>query len=106
MPSLPVSPPAAHGTLGQVGIDGHDVHLGIAQEPAGNILPGRPEPNLDDDAQLDPYGGWHQPDKSIFKMSGKLVAARLGEDDRNDRRRINDEAAAPRHGQRGKPVSS
>ncbi len=70
MPSLSVSPPAANRTVGQVGIDRHDVHLGVAQEPVNNILPGRPQPSLDDDAQLDAYGGWHQPDEGFFKMGG------------------------------------
>jgi hypothetical protein len=32
----------AYETVGQVGIDGHDVHPGVAQEPVNNVLPGRP----------------------------------------------------------------
>ena len=106
MPPLSVSPPAAHRTVGQVSIHGHNVHLGIAQEPVDNILPGRPQPGLDDHAQLDAYGRRHQPDEGILKMSAKLFAARLGENDRDGRRRINDKAAAPRLSQRGKPASS
>ena len=85
MPPLSISPPAAHRTVGQVSIHGHNVHLGVAEEPVDNILPGRPQPSLDDDPQLDPYGRRHQPDEGIFKMGGKLVAAGLGEDDRYGR---------------------
>ena len=46
MPPLSISP-AAHRTVGQVSIHGHNVHLGVAEEPVDNILPGRPEPSLD-----------------------------------------------------------
>ena len=41
MPSLAISPPAAHRTGGQVRIDGHDVDLGVTEEPVDNVLPGR-----------------------------------------------------------------
>ena len=106
MPPLSIPPPAAHRTIGQVSIDGHDVHLCVAKEPVDNILPGRSQPSLDDNAQLDAYGGRHQPDEGIFKMGGKLFATRLGEDDRYGRRRIDDKAAACRLCQRGRPASS
>jgi nitroimidazol reductase NimA-like FMN-containing flavoprotein (pyridoxamine 5'-phosphate oxidase superfamily) len=42
MPPLAVSPPAAHRTVGQVRVDGHDVHLRVTKEPIDNVLPGRP----------------------------------------------------------------
>ena len=73
---------------------------------SNNVLPGRPQPGLDDHAQLDATGGWHQPDEGIFKMGGKFFAARLGEDDRYGRRRIDDKAPRHRLCQRGRPVPS
>ncbi len=66
MPPLAISPPAAHRTVGQVRIDGHDVHLCVTKEPVDDVLPGRPQPSLDDDTQLDTYGGWHQPDEGVL----------------------------------------
>ena len=59
MPSLAVSPPPAHRTGRQLLIDGDDVDLRIAEKPVDDILPGRPEAGLDDDAQLNP----------VFKLS-------------------------------------
>ncbi len=90
MPSLSVSPPAAHRTVGQVRIDGNDIHLCVTQEPVGNVLPGRPQPSLDDDTQLDAYGSWHQPDDGILEMGRKLFATRLAQYDRHSSRRIDD----------------
>jgi hypothetical protein len=90
MPPLPISPPAAHRTVGQVRIDGHDIYLCVAKEPVDNVLAGRPQPSLDDDAQLDAYGGRHQPDERILKVNREFFATRLAEDDRYGRRRIDD----------------
>jgi hypothetical protein len=90
MPPLAVSPPAAHRTVGQVRVDGHDVDLCVTQEPVDDVLPGRPKPSLDDDAQLDADGGWHQPGKGVLKVGRKFSAPGLAEDDRHGRRRIDD----------------
>ncbi len=106
MPPLSVSPPAAHRTVGQVSIDGHNVDLRVAKKPVDNVLPGRPQPSLDHHAQLDTYGSRHQPDEGIFQMAGKLFATRLGEDDRYGRGRIDDKALLRRPCHRGKPASS
>ena len=106
MPPLPISPPAAHRTVGQIAIDGHDVHFRVTKEPVDDVLPGGPQPGLDYDAQLDAYGGRHQPDEGILKMGSKFFAARLAEDDRYGRRRIDDKAPRRRLRQRGRPASS
>jgi hypothetical protein len=82
MPPVAVSPPAAHGTLGQVRIDGHNVYLCVAEEPVDEIVPGWPQPSLDGDAQLDAYGGRHQPDEGIFEVRCEFLGTRLAEDDR------------------------
>jgi hypothetical protein len=50
MPSLAVSPPAARRAGGQIHVYGHDVDLRVAKEPVDNVLPGGPQPGLDDDA--------------------------------------------------------
>ena len=60
MTPFAISPPAAHRPSGQVCINGHDVDLRVTEEPVDNVLPGRPEPGLNDDAQLDADGGGHQ----------------------------------------------
>ncbi len=106
MMSFAVSPPAAHRPGGQVCVNGHDVDLRIAEKPIDNILPGGPEPGLDDDAQFDADGGWHQPGESIFQVDRKLIAPPFGEDDRHCRRSVNDKAPVPRLRQRGRPASS
>src|ERR1700733_5358036 len=105
MAALAVSPPAAHRTGGQVRVDGHDVDLRVTKEPVDNVLPGRPQPGFDDDTQLDADGGRHQPGQSILKVNRKLLASRLAEDDRHRSRRIDDQAARRRLGQRGSPAS-
>ena len=104
--SFAVSPPAAHRPGGQVCVNGHDVDLRVTEKPVDNILAGRPEPGLDDDAQLDADNGWHQPGESIFQVDRKLVASRFGEDDRYGRRSVNDKAPPPRLRQRGRPAAS
>jgi hypothetical protein len=106
MASLAISSPAAHRTGSQVCIDGHDVDLRVTKEPVDNVLPGRPQPSLDDDAQLDAYSGRHQPGESSLQANRKLIASRLAEDDRHGCRRIDDKAPARRLGQRGRPASS
>jgi len=106
MPPLAVSPPPAHRTVGQIRIDGHDVDLRVTKESLDNVLPGRPQPGLDDDTQLDSDGGRHQADKGILKAGRKFFATRLGQDDRYGRRRIDDQAPLRRPCQRGRPVSS
>ncbi len=106
MPPLAVSPPATHRTGGQVRINRDDVDLCVTKKPFDNILPGRPQPGLDNDAQLDPGGGWHQPGKGVLKTRRKFFAPRLAEDDRHSRRRIDDQAPPGGFRQRGKPVSS
>jgi hypothetical protein len=104
--SFAVSPPAAHRPGGQVCVNGHDVDLRVTEKSVDNILAGRPEPGLDDDAQLDADSSWHQPGESIFQVDRKLVASRFGEDDRYGRRSVNDKAPAPRLRQRGRPAAS
>jgi ABC-type polysaccharide/polyol phosphate export permease len=37
----------------------------------------RPQPSLDHDAQLDAYGGGHQPDQGIPEVGCKFLATRL-----------------------------
>ena len=106
MPPFPVSPPAAHGTVGQVRIDGHNVYLCVTEEPVDDIVPGRPQPSLDDAAQLDAYSGRHQPDEGILKVSREFLATRLAEDDSYGSRCIDDKALLRRLGQRGRPASS
>jgi hypothetical protein len=106
MPPLAVSPPAAHRTGGQVRINRDDLDLCVTKKPVDNVLPGRPQPSLDNDAQLDADGGWHQPGEGILKVYRKFFAPRLAEDDRHGRRRIDDKAPPCRFRQRGRPVSS
>jgi hypothetical protein len=69
--SLAVPPPSAHRTGGQVRVDGHDVDLCVTKEPVNYILPNRPQPSLDDYAELDVDGRRHQPGQGVFKMSRK-----------------------------------
>ena len=104
--SFAVSPPVAHRPGGQVCVNGHDVDLRVTEKPVDNILADRPEPGLDDDAQLDADSGWHQPGESIFQLDRKLVASRFGEDDPCGRRSVNDKAPLPRLRQRGRPAAS
>src|SRR5260221_999197 len=106
MASLAISPPAAHRTGSQIRIDGHDVDLCVTKEPVDNVLPDRPQPSLDDDAQLNAAGGRHQPGEGVLKVYRKLLASRLAEDDRHGRRRIDDEAPTRRLRQRGPPAAS
>ena len=80
MPSLAVSPPPAHRAGRQLLIDGDDVDLRITEKPVYDILPGRPEAGLDDDAQLNPDGSGHQPDEGMLKAGGEILASRLAED--------------------------
>lgn len=94
MPSLAVSPPPADRAGRQFLIDGHDVDLRITEKPVYDILPGRPESGLDDDAQLKPDGSGHQPDQGILKMGGEILASWLAEDHGYARRRVNDKASA------------
>src|SRR5450755_2139783 len=82
MAPLAISPPAAHRTGSQVRIDGHDVDPCVTKEPVDNVLPGGPQPSLDDDAQFDANGGRHQPGEGILQVYRKLLASRLAEDDR------------------------
>jgi hypothetical protein len=67
-------------------VNGHHVHLCVTKEPVDHVLPGRPQPSLNDDAQLDAYGGRHQPDEGILKVGRNLVATRLAGDDRHGSR--------------------
>ena len=106
MTSCAVSPPAAHRPGGQVRVNGHDVDLRVTEEPVDDILPGRPEPGLDDDAQLDTDGGGHQPGEGVLQAGRQLVAARFAEDDRYGCRGVDDKAPARRLRQRGRPASS
>jgi hypothetical protein len=85
VPPPAISPPATHCASGEVSIDGHDVDLRVAKEAVDNVLPGGPQPSLDDDAQLDADGGWHQPGEGVLKAGCKFFAARLAEDDRDSR---------------------
>jgi hypothetical protein len=94
MPSLAVSPPPAHRTGRQFLIDGDDVDLRITEKPVYDILPGRPEAGLDDDAQLNPDGSGHQPDQGMLKAGGEIPTSWLAEDHGYARRRVNDEAPA------------
>ena len=82
MPPFAVSPPAAHSPGSQVRVDGHDVNLRVSEEPVDDILSGRPQPSLDDDAKLDADDGRHQPDKGMLQMRREFVGARLAQDDR------------------------
>ena len=66
MTPFAISPPAAHRPGGQVCVNGHDVDLRITEEPVDNVLPGRPESGLNDDAQLDADGGRHQPGEGVL----------------------------------------
>ena len=64
VPAFAVLPPAAHRAGGQVRVDGHDVDACVTQEAVDDILAGRPQPGLDDDAQLDADGGSFPADMS------------------------------------------
>ena len=91
--------------------DGDDVDLRITEKPVYDILPGRPEAGLDDDAQLNPDGSGHQPDQGMLEVGGEILACRLAEDHGYARRRVNDEASAAlrlrrRLRQLGRPASS
>ena len=83
MPPFAIPAPAAHGSGGEVGVYGHDVDLRVTEEAVHNVLPGRPEPGLDDDAEFDTDGGRHQPGQGALKVSREFVAPRLTEDDRH-----------------------
>ena len=65
MPSFAASLPAAHRPGGKIRVDGHDVNLCVAKESVDNVLPGRPQPSLDYDAQLNTDSGGHQPGESL-----------------------------------------
>jgi len=111
MPSLAVSAPPAHRAGRQFLIVGDDVDLRITEKPLYDILPGRPESGLDDDAQLNPDGSGHQPDQGMLKVGGEILASRLAEDNGHARRRVNDKAPAAlrlrrRLRQLGRPASS
>ena len=106
MTPFAISPPAAHCPGCQVCVNRHDVDLRITEEPVDNILPGRPEPGLDDDAQLDADSGWHQPGDGVLQVGRELVAPRFAEDDRYGCRGVDDKAPARRLRQRGRPASS
>ena len=111
MPSLAVPPPPADRTGSQLLIDGDNVDLCIADKSVDDILPGRPEAGLYDDAQLDPDGSGHQSDQSMLKVGGEILASRLAKDHGYARRRVNDKAPAAvrlsrRLGQVGRPASS
>jgi hypothetical protein len=56
MPPLSVS---AHRARGQVRIYRHDVDLRVPEEPVNDVLPRRPQPSLDDDAEFDADRGRH-----------------------------------------------
>jgi len=94
MPSFAVSAPATHCTCGQVGVYRHDVDLCVPLEPVDYVLPGRPQPGLDDNPELDKDGRRHQPDEGVLQVGGKVLAAWFAEDHRDGRRRIDDEASA------------
>lgn len=106
MTSFAVAAPAAHRPGGQVCINRHDVDLRVAEKTVDNILPSGPEPGLDDDAQLDADGGWHQPGDSVLQVSREFVAPRFAENDRYGCRGVNDKAPAHWLRQRGRPTSS
>jgi len=76
MPHLSVSPPAAHRAGGQVRVNGDAVELCVTKKPVDNVLPGRPQPSLDNDAQLDADGGWHQPGEGVLEVYHKFFAPR------------------------------
>jgi hypothetical protein len=101
-----ISPPAAHRTGSQVCIDGHDLDLRVTKEPFDNVWPGWPQPGFEDDAQLDAYGGRHQPGKRILEVGRKFLASGFAEDDRHGGRRVDDKAPARWVRQRGRPASS
>lgn len=81
MPPFAVPAPAADGPGGKVGVYGHNVDLRVTEKAVDNVLPGWPEPCLDDDAQFDADGGRHEPGEGTFKMSHEFVAPWLAEDD-------------------------
>jgi hypothetical protein len=83
VPSLAVPTPAAHGPVGEVLVDGHQVDPRVPKEPLDDVLSGRPEPRFDDHAQLDPDRGGHQPLGSFLQMACELLSPRLAEDHRN-----------------------
>jgi hypothetical protein len=66
MTPFAISPPAAHRPGCHVCVDRHDVDLRVTKEPVDNVLPGGPEPGLNDDAQLDADGGRHQPREGVL----------------------------------------
>jgi hypothetical protein len=107
---LAVPPPPAHRTGRQLLIDGDDVDLRITEKAVYDILPGRPQAGLDDDAQLNPDGSGHQPDQGMLEVGGEILASRLAEDHGYARRCVNDKAPTTlrlrRQGQLGRPASS
>jgi hypothetical protein len=106
MTPFAISPPAAHRPSGQVCVNGHDVDLGVTEEPVDNVMPSWPEPGLDDDAQLDTDGGRHQPGEGVLQVDCELIAPRFAQDDRYGCRSVDDKALARRVRQRGRPASS
>ena len=66
MTPLAISSPAAYRPGGQVCVNRHDVDLRVTEESVDDVLPSRPEPGLDDDAQLDADGGRHQPGEGVL----------------------------------------
>jgi hypothetical protein len=106
MTPFAISPPAAHRPCGQVCVNRYDVDLRVTEEPVDNVLPSRPEPDLNDDAQLDTDGSRHQPREGVLQVDRELVAPRFAEDDRYGCRGVDDKAPARRLRQRGRPASS
>jgi hypothetical protein len=106
MPSFAITTPAAHRSGGQVCVYGHDIDLRVTHEAVDDILSGRPEPGLDDDAQFDADCGRHQADDGILKMAREFVGPPFTKNDCHRRRRVDDKAPAPRLRQRGRPTSS
>jgi hypothetical protein len=107
--ALAVPGPGAQGASGLLGVEGHDVDLGVPDEPVDDVLAGRPLAGLDDecaDAQLDTDGGRHHPADRALELGCELLAPRLAEDDGHGRRGVDHGAPRRRLAQRGTPDSS
>lgn len=106
MTPFAISPPAAHRPGCQVCVNRHGVDLRVTEEPVNDVLPSRPQPGLNDDAQLDADGGRHQPREGVFQVDRELIAPGFAEDDCYCCRRVDDKAPTRRLRQRGRPASS
>ncbi len=83
MTALAISAPGSHGPVCDIGIDRYDFNLCIAKESLDDILASRPQPRLDDNAQLHAAGSGQEPNCCGLEVSDQFIAADLTENHRD-----------------------